>query len=281
MKPSFSDASLKVGYSSKGAKKNDSDLRNLIFWLKGAKMTISIRAVIVMMFPGICLLAQHPVSDKVVVTFAKPVMVGETRVEPGEYTIRQLTSAANPRVLEFSTDSGTKLQATAMAIPVLDNLNTKKTTVLVYEGATADRLHRIWIEGKSYGYEFPEPAGLSEQELAQSRRMVITGTYTPERREVAQAAPPPQRPTESSTTPSEAQQQPPPPQREPEPAPPAPPRREPEPAPVPQSEPPQPTPPAETRQTPPMPATATNWYTIALSGLLLMGLGLALERVKS
>jgi hypothetical protein len=259
-------------------------------------MTISIRCVIALLFPGICLFAQHPISDKVVVTFAKPVMVGETRIEPGEYTIRQLNSAANPRVLEFSSDRGTKLQATAMTIPVLDNLNTKKTTVLVYEGATADRLHRIWIEGKSYGYEFPEPADRSEQELAQSRRMVITGTYTPERREVAQAAPPPApRPTESSTTPSEAQQQPPPPQRDPEPAPPAqpqrdpepappaPPQREPEPAPVPQSDPPQPTPPAEARQTttPPMPATATNWYTIALFGLLLMGLGLALERVNS
>jgi hypothetical protein len=229
---------------------------------------------------GSTLFAQEPISDKLVVTFSKPVMIGDQRIEAGEYTIRQLSSAANPRILEFSTDNGTKLQATAMAIPVLDNLNTKRTVVEAYEGPTAYQLHRIWVEGKSYGYEFPAPGGSRETELAQSRRMTIRGTYTPER-QVAQAAPPPA-PTESATTPAEPQQQPPPPRRDPEPAPPAP-QREPEPAPVPQSEPPPPAPPAEARQTetPPMPATATNWYTIALAGVLLLGLGLTLERVKS
>jgi len=248
------------------------------------------RDLAALLFIGSSLFAQSPISDKLVVTFSKPVMVGDQRIEPGEYTIRQLTSAANPRILEFTTDNGTKLQATASAIPVLDNLNVKRTTVEVYEGPGDYQLHRIWIEGKSYGYEFPASSARSERELAQSRKMTLSGTYTPERQEVAQATPPPAQPTESATTPAEPQQQPPPPQRDPEPAPPqrepepAPPapQREPEPAPVPQSDPP-PAPPAEQAQTstPAMPATATNWYTIALTGLLLVGLGLTLERVRS
>jgi hypothetical protein len=242
------------------------------------------RDLAALLFIGSSLFAQSPISDKLVVTFSKPVMIGDQRIEPGEYTIRQLTSAANPRILEFTTDNGTKLQATASAIPVLDNLNTKRTTVEVYEGPGDYQLHRIWIEGKSYGYEFPASSARSERELAQSRRMVIRGTYTPDRQEVAQATPPPAQPTEAATTPAEPQQQPPPPQREPEPAPPAP-QREPEPAPVPQSDPPPPAPPeqaqAQQTTTPPMPATATNWYTIALTGLLLVGLGLTLERVRS
>jgi len=247
------------------------------------------RDLAALLFIGSSLFAQSPISDKLVVTFSKPVMVGDQRIEPGEYTIRQLTSAANPRILEFTTDNGTKLQATASAIPVLDNLNVKRTTVEVYEGPGDYQLHRIWIEGKSYGYEFPASSARSERELAQSRKMTLSGTYTPER-QVAQATPPPAQPTESATTPAEPQQQPPPPQRDPEPAPPqrepepAPPapQREPEPAPVPQSDPP-PAPPAEQAQTstPAMPATATNWYTIALTGLLLVGLGLTLERVRS
>lgn len=101
------------------------------------------------------LTAQTPIQDTVVVQFANSVRVGSQTIEAGEYTIRQLGTASNPRLLEFTTNSGTKIQATATAIAALDNNNRNESSVILENRGGVQHLHRIWIRGKSYGYEFP------------------------------------------------------------------------------------------------------------------------------
>jgi hypothetical protein len=123
---------------------------------------------------------QGPVGDEVMVTFDQSVQVGSHSLPAGKYTIRQVTSASNPRVLEFTSDNGTKLDATVAAIPVLQNTPTSKTRVILDNEGGAPRLARIWVQGKSYGYEFPGKGKSS----ATAGTVNLQGTF------VAQAAPP-------------------------------------------------------------------------------------------
>src|ERR1051326_2019382 len=81
---------------------------------------------------------QGPVGDEVMVTFDQTVQVGSHALPAGKYTIRQVTSASNPRVLEFTSDNGTKLEATVAAVPILQNTPPSKTRVILdNEGGTA------------------------------------------------------------------------------------------------------------------------------------------------
>ena len=124
---------------------------------------------------------QGPVGDEVMVTFDQPVQVGSRSLPDGKYTVRQVTSASNPRVLEFISDNGTKLDATVTAIPVLQNTPPSKTRVILVNEGGALRLDKIWVQGKSYGYEFP---GHGNATVADVKQVSLQGTF------VAQAAPP-------------------------------------------------------------------------------------------
>jgi len=99
--------------------------------------------------------AQGPVGDEIVVTLDRAAMVGSHTLNAGEYTIRQVTSASNPRVLQFTSDHGTKLEATVTAIPIFQNNPPAENRVILDNEGATPRLDRIWIQGKNYGYEFP------------------------------------------------------------------------------------------------------------------------------
>jgi hypothetical protein len=204
--------------------------------------------------------AQGPVGDEVMVTFDRPVQVGSQTLAAGKYTIRQLTSASNPRVLEFTSDYGTKLDATITAIPVLDNTPPSKTRVILDEESGTPRLARIWVQGKSYGYEFP---GHSAPATTASNGVTLVGTFAPQPAPVvAQTAPPPPPPAPAVIAQNQT----------PAPAP--------EPAPAPAATPP---PPPPNEPAPAIPATALNWVQIALLGLCMASAGCFLywrERVR-
>jgi hypothetical protein len=156
---------------------------------------------------------QGPVGDEVMVTFDQTVQVGSHTLPAGKYTIRQVTSASNPRVLEFTSNNGTKLDATVAAVPILQNTPPAKTRVVLDNEGGAPRLAKIWVQGKSYGYEFP-----GDGNATPASTVGLQGTF------VAQAT--------STNTPALAQQTTPEPARTPEPVP------TPAPAPVAQSTPP-------------------------------------------
>ncbi len=124
---------------------------------------------------ALTLAAQGPITDRLEVEFTQPVMVGDQRLEPGKYTIRQLPSQNNPRILEFSTDRGTNIQATAAAAPVMTNRNTKETSVILEQRGSDYHVRQVWLAGRNYGYEFLPIDGSA------GALRVTTGTVTPPR----------------------------------------------------------------------------------------------------
>jgi hypothetical protein len=201
--------------------------------------------------------AQGPIHDRLTVTFSQPVVVGDKTLPPGEYTIRQLESANNPRLLEFSSENGMRVEATASAFATLDNLTSKETKVVLERRGGNQYVKQVWLRGKDYGYELVP--GEVPAVTAQNQQMRMTATYqapqpAPEpRQEIAQAPPPAPAP---------------PPAREPEPAP----------APAPEAAPaPEPAP-APAAPTPPMPDTAAGWPAMMIAGFMLTAAGTMVRR---
>lgn len=140
-----------------------------------ARFTAAILAV----GAGLAVVAQGPITDKVIVTFDNPVMVSGKRLAPGSYTIRQLPTASNPRILEFSSEDGTRLETTVSAIPTYDPLNTKETSVILRQRNGEYHVSKVWVEGKNFGYQLPVDADTSTQEASTTNRdeMRLTASY--------------------------------------------------------------------------------------------------------
>lgn len=119
--------------------------------------------------------AQGPVGDEIKVTFDRPVQVGSQTLPAGDYTVQQVTSASNPRVLEFKTQVDNKLVATVTAIPVMQNTPPSETKVILQDEGGGARLSRIWVQGKTYGYGFPGSAMPASQATTASAQ--LSGTY--------------------------------------------------------------------------------------------------------
>jgi len=212
------------------------------------------------------LLAQGPVGDEIKVTFDRPVQVGSQNLPAGDYRIRQVTSASNPRVLEFTNENGGKLEATVTAIPVLQNTPPMETKAILQDEGGGARLSRIWVQGKSYGYAFPGSAMSASQTATAQAHM--TGSYngaaaaatTPAAENTTAA----DRSAETPATPAPAATP------APTPAPPAAAEPTPAPTPAPAAETPAPAP------TPEVPATGLGWAEVTMAGLMMAASGLVL-----
>ena len=99
--------------------------------------------------------AQGRVGDEIKVTFDRPVQVGSQTLPAGDYRVKQVTSASNPRVVEFATGDNNKLMATVTAIPVIQNTPPSETRVVLQDEGGGARLSRIMVQGNTYGYGFP------------------------------------------------------------------------------------------------------------------------------
>ena len=111
------------------------------------------------------IVAQGPMYDKVEVKLPYPVTINQTKLQPGDYVIRQHEDAGGgSRVLHFYSDRGMKLETTAMAIPALDNRSPSETKLILDHVGNDYYLNKIWIQGKDYGYEFPLPSEIRRRE---------------------------------------------------------------------------------------------------------------------
>ena len=221
-------------------------------------------------FFALSALAQGPMYDKVTVNLPYAVTINGTVLQPGEYVIRQHEDPAGSRVLHFFTDQGMKLETTAMAIPTLDNRTPEHTKLVLDHFGDNYYLHKIWVQGKNYGYEFPLPRDIRRREMEVNAPATVVAQTTEqkseatvaqnetvkeepkaeERTEIAQAAPAPA----------------PAPEPTPEPAPAV--REQADQAPAPAPE-------------PTMPHTAGNWLGLAVGGSLLAASGLALRQARA
>jgi hypothetical protein len=212
--------------------------------------------------------AQDRITDEVLVTLPSTARVGEHTLAAGDYKIRQIPSANNPRILQFIDRDGKKVETSISAIPALKNSGADSTMVELKQIGGNQYVRHIWIEGKAYGYELPVPDQM--QVSAANSGVTLTGSYksttvqetaqvTETRREepAAPAAAPAPTPAQPEPTPAPAPTPAPEPQvRAPEPAPQAA-------TPAPQA--------VEQPQTPAMPQTADASAILFLStGFLLL-----------
>ena len=218
-------------------------------------------------FFALSALAQGPMYDKVTVNLPYAVTVNGTVLQPGEYVIRQHEDPAGSRVLHFFNDGGMKLETTAMAIPTLDNRTPEHTKLILDHVGDNYYLHKIWVQGKDYGYEFPLPRDIRQRDIERNAPATIVAQSTEQKSEATTVA---QTETVKEEPRTEIAQAAPAPAPEPTPAP--------EPAPAPmvreqaeQAPAPEPT----------MPHTATNWFSLAIGGALLAASGLALRQTRA
>jgi hypothetical protein len=214
-------------------------------------------------------LAQGPLYDKVTVNLPYAVTVNGTVLQPGEYVIRQHEDPAGSRVLHFFVDGGMKLETTAMAIPTLDNRTPEHTKLVLDHVGDNYYLHKIWVQGKDYGYEFPLPREIRQREMERSAPATVVAQTTEQKTEstIAQNETAKEEvKTEENTEIAQAT---------PAPAP------EPTPAPAPAPEVREQADQAPAPAEPTMPHTATNWLGLALGGGLLAASGLALRQVRA
>ena len=214
--------------------------------------------------------AQGPVADQFKVTFDRAVQVGSQTLPAGDYTVDQVTSASNPRVLEFKTDDDNKLVATVTAIPVMQNTPPSATKVILQDEGGVPRISRIWVQGKTYGYEFPgSPMPASPTSAASAQ---LTGSYSgtaattvasaDRTAETPAATPTPTPPAATNeVTPTPA----------PTPAPDTTPERSADTA----------TPTPAPEPTPEVPATSLGWVEVVAAGLTMTAAGLLLHKFEA
>ncbi|HXA50267.1 MAG TPA: hypothetical protein VNV86_08195 [Candidatus Acidoferrum sp.] len=228
----------------------------------------------------------QPMYDRIHVNLPYQIMLGEKTLQPGDYTIQRLPDNGGARILLFYTDNGLKFETSVMTIPALDP-DTAKQTKLVLDHVGEDYyIHKIWVEGKDYGYELPRPKGLEDKQHEKMTESTVAATSMPAATT-----------TETAPTETPAAQTAPPVNTQPEPQPATPPAQT-EPAAQPatqpaaqpatqapavdnsadRSMPDQDTAPATTPTQ--MPNTAANWLMMLLSGGTLSGAGLLLRRKR-
>ena len=103
------------------------------------------------------LLAQAPINEQVKVEFTSSVAMGDKVLAPGKYEIRRLSTANNPLIFEVISEEGTRTEVTASAIPLVDNLARRPTSVILGNKGNTKYVSQLWIAGETYGYEFKEP----------------------------------------------------------------------------------------------------------------------------
>ena len=102
-------------------------------------------------------------NDRVIVEFPFNVTVGNKVLEPGKYTIARLPNSTS-RVLLIHNDEG-KFQAMMMPIPTYSLKTPEETKVVLHKvGDHEYHFDKIWVQGKSYGYEMPLPASVKSRQ---------------------------------------------------------------------------------------------------------------------
>jgi hypothetical protein len=242
----------------------------------------------------------QPLYDRIHVNLPYTVTMQNKTLQPGDYTIQQMPSTTDSRILLFYSKDGMKFETSAMTIPTLDNQTPSDTKLVLNHVGDDYYISKIWVQGKDYGYELPVPDSIKSRQNERVTESTVSGTYQPssstEMTTTAQAT----AATEKNTQP-------------PEPAPAAQPAPQPEPQPVtqPETQPatqaaaqpqPQPAPqPAANDNTADrdmtdqarattstsgsanreeMPSTAAGWLTMLLTGGTLSGAGLMLRRKR-
>jgi len=125
-------------------------------------------ASVIVMGASFTLMSQG-LTDGVKVTLPYPVTVDEVVLEPGEYEIRRASSTTD-QILRFFDKDKLRYQTVAITIPAEEERPPEETKILLHHIGDKYYFDKIWMEGKTYGYEFPLP----ERARALQRELAVT-----------------------------------------------------------------------------------------------------------
>jgi len=108
--------------------------------------------------------AQLPKVDIVHVTLPYKVIAGDKTLPPGDYTIEQMLTDGDSRVLMINNSSGLKLKTLAMTSREADLQPPRESTVTLLHFGKNFYLDKIWVEGNPYGYVIALPERLRNRE---------------------------------------------------------------------------------------------------------------------
>jgi hypothetical protein len=123
------------------------------------------------------ILHAQPLYDRIHVNLPYTVTMQNKTLEPGDYTIQQLPSAGDSRVLLFYTKDGMKFETSAMTIPALDPDTARDTKVILNHVGEDYYISKIWVQGKDYGYELPVPEVLKSRQNERVSQTTLPATY--------------------------------------------------------------------------------------------------------
>jgi LPXTG-motif cell wall-anchored protein len=130
---------------------------------------------------GSSLVYGQSLRDKVIVELPYRVTLNDkTTLEPGEYTINQISDSGGGRyVLQIRKDD-IEHEALVQSIPATDNNTKSETRVMLHKLSDGGYLFdKIWVQGKDYGYEFPIPEAIRDRERERMSSSAITARYEP------------------------------------------------------------------------------------------------------
>jgi len=211
--------------------------------------------------------AQGPMYDTVYVNLPYSVTIGQKTLQPGEYVIRELPTAAKSRVLNIFSENGRHFETSAMTIAAYEVKTPEDTKIVLHHFGPDYYFDKVWIQGKNYGYEFPLPDSVKARQREALAPVAVAARYeaTPaaQQQEATATITQEQQITQVTPTPAPVPE----PQVTPAPAPaPAPSTIAAAPAPEPQA----------SREE--LPTTSLGWLSMLLSGGTLSAAGLVLRR---
>jgi len=131
---------------------------------KSFATTAGAMALAFAMWNPLGLLQGQAMYDRINVNLPYTVMVGDKTLQPGDYTIQRLPGNGGSPVLLVYSDSGMKFETSALPIAALD-VNTARDTKVVLNHVGDDYyVHKIWVQGKDYGYELPVPNSMKSRQ---------------------------------------------------------------------------------------------------------------------
>lgn len=112
--------------------------------------------------------------DRITVDMPYKVAVADKVLEPTKLEIREVSD----RVLQFFNSNEMKVEAAVITIPTFDSKPSPDTRVELRKYNNNEYyIDRIWLKGKTYGYEFMVPERVRSWEREFAMTPSVSGTY--------------------------------------------------------------------------------------------------------
>ncbi len=150
-------------------------------------LSLACAALVTFAFVGV-MAAQAPLHEKVVVNLSYPVHVDGKVLPPGSYTIsEQNRPVGAPGLLIEGKNGNNNAISLASTVKIEQKPAATQTKVVLRQVGNNYYFDKIWIKGRTYGWQVPLPDGVSNQ---QGQTVEIPGNYQAGQQGQSSANPP-------------------------------------------------------------------------------------------